>query len=115
MAANFALRFGVIVDAPEIVAVEHGREGAIEWENFKAVTREIEFTDYFGAKQRDNVGTLGEQEAGNDFFGNGCAAENSAAFENEDLLACFRQIGGIHQTVVAAADDDHIIGLRHSL
>jgi hypothetical protein len=79
------------------------------------VTREIEFTDNFRAKQRDHVGTLGEEEAGNDFFGNGRAAENSAAFEYEDLLACFRQIGGIHQTVVAAADNDHIIGLRHSL
>src|SRR4029077_7702950 len=112
MAANFALGFGVIVDAPEIVGAEHRRDGAVERKNFQAVTREIEFTDNFRAKQRDHVGTLGKEEAGNDSFVNGRAPEGSAAYEYQHLLSSFPQIGGIPQPVWASADNDHIIGLR---
>ena len=115
MAANFALRARVIVHAPEMVAVEHRRERAVERENFEAVAREIEFANDFGAKQRDDVGAFREEEAGDDFFGDRGAAENVASLQSEHFLACFREVSGVDQAVVAAADHDYVIVLRHSL
>ena len=76
---------------------------------------EIEFANDFGAEERDDVGTFGEEEAWDDFFGDGGAAEDAAAFENQDFFAGFGQVRGVHETVVTASDDDHIVELRHSL
>src|SRR5216683_2990304 len=95
VAADFALRAGVIVHAPEVIAVEHWGEGAIEGENFQAVAREIEFANDFGTQERDDVGTHREEEAGNDFFGDGGSAENVAAFEDENFFAAFREVGRV--------------------
>src|SRR5260370_42492240 len=114
MAANVADGFGVVVHAPEVVAAGHRREGAVEGEDFQAVARKIEFTDDFGAEERDNVRTFGKKKAGDDFFGDGGAAENVAAFQDDDLLPCFGEIRGIDQAVVAAADDDNVVVLAHS-
>src|SRR6266404_1012645 len=74
VAANFALRAGVVIHAPEVVAVVHGSEGAVEGEYFEAVAREIEFANDFWAQERDDVGTFGEEEAGDDFVSDGGAA-----------------------------------------
>src|SRR5580704_7277206 len=49
--ANIADGFGVIVNAPEVVAAGHGRKSAVERKNFEAVTREIEFTNDFRAEE----------------------------------------------------------------
>ncbi len=79
------------------------------------MAREIEFADDFGAKERDHVRTFGKKKAGDDFFGNRRAAEDVAAFENDDLLACFGEIRGVDQAVVATADDDNVVVLPHSV
>ena len=80
VAANVADGFGVVVHAPEVVTTGHGRERAIEGQNFQTVTREIEFTDDFWTKERDNVRTFGKKKARDDFFGNLGTAENMASF-----------------------------------
>ena len=113
VALDFAARFGVIVDAPEVIAVGHGRESAVERKNFEAVAREIEVANNFRAKKRDDVRKNGKFEAGNDFFGDGGAAENVAAFENEDFLPCFGEVSRIDEAVVAATDDNYVVALRH--
>ena len=82
MAANFAAGFGVIVHAPQVIAVGHGRKRAVERQNFQAVARKIELANDFRAKQRDDVRAFGEKKAGDDFFGNSGAAENVAALQN---------------------------------
>ena len=69
VARNFAPRHAVIVDAPEVIAVGHRREGSVERQNFKAVTRQIELANDLGPQQRDHVGADGKLEAGKDFFG----------------------------------------------
>ncbi len=114
MAANIADGFGVVVHAPEVVAVGHGREGAVEREDFEAVTRKIEFANDFRAKQRDDVRTFGKKESGDDFFSDSGAAENVAAFQDNDLLPRFGEIRGVDQAVVTAADDDDVVVLPHS-
>ena len=115
MAANFTLGFGVIVDAPEVVAIEHGGKGAVKRKDFQAIVGQIQFANDFGAEERDHVGTFGKEETWDDFFGDGGAAKDAAALEDENFLSCFGQIGSVHETVVTASDDDHIVGLRHSL
>jgi hypothetical protein len=47
MARDLAPRASVIVYAPQIVAVGHGREGAVEWKYFQPVPRQIEFANDF--------------------------------------------------------------------
>jgi hypothetical protein len=59
--------------------------------------------------------TLGKKKAGNDFFGHGGAAEDVAAFENDNLLPCFGKVSGVDQAVVTAADDDNVVVLPHSV
>ncbi len=115
MAADVADGFRVIVHAPEVVAAGHGGKGAVKRKNLEAVARKIEFADDFGAKERDNVRTFGEKKAGDDFFGDGGAAEHVATFEDDDLLPSFGEVGGVDQAVVAAADDDDVVVLTHSL
>jgi len=98
-----------------VVAVEHGGEGAVERENFEAVAGEIEFANDFGAEERDYVRAFGEKEAGDDFFGNGGAAEDAAAFEDDHFFTGFGQVGGVDEAIVTASDDNDIVELRHAL
>jgi hypothetical protein len=78
------------------------------------VAREIEFANNFRTKERNHVGAFREKEAGNDFFGDGGAAENPTALQDQNFFAGFGQIGRVDETVVTAADDDNVVGLRHS-
>ena len=109
VAGDLAMSFAVIVHAPQIIAAGHGRERAVERKNFEAVAREIEVADDFRPQQRDHVGADGKLEAGEDFFGAGRAAENVAAFEHQNFLSGARQVGGVDQAVVAAADYDDVV------
>ena len=113
VADEFAACFGVIVDAPEMITVGHGREGAVERENFEAVARKVEVANDFRAQKRDDVRANGEFESGDDFFGDGRAAEDVAAFEDEDFFAGAGEVGRVHEAVVASADDDYVVGFGH--
>ncbi len=79
------------------------------------MAREIEFADDFRAKKRDDIRTFGKKKAGEDFFSDRSAAEDVAAFENDDFLPGFGKIGGVDQSVVTAADDDNVVVLTHSV
>ncbi len=50
---------------------------------------------------------------GDDFFCDGSAAENVAAFEDEDFFPCASEVGRVHKAIVAATDDNYIVVLRH--
>src|ERR1700677_1092744 len=113
VAFEFAAGFAVIVLAPEVIAVGHGGDGAVERKNFQAVAREIEVANDFGAQQGDDVGINGKFEAGNDFFGDGGAAEDVTLFEDEDFFAGFGEVRRVDQAVVAAADYDDVVFFGH--
>ena len=68
---DLAARLGVVVDAPEVIAVGHRRERAVERKNLEAVARQVQLADDLGAQQRDDVRTHGEPEAGEDLFRDG--------------------------------------------
>ena len=87
----------------------HRRERAVERQNLEAVPREIQVADDVGPEQRDDVGALGEVEAGEDLLGHGRSAEHVAPLEHQHLPARPRQIRGVREAVVAAPDDDGVV------
>jgi hypothetical protein len=55
VAGDLAARLRVVVDAPEMVAVQHRRERAVERQDLQAVAREIQIPNDLRAQQRDHV------------------------------------------------------------
>ena len=71
MACDLAMRLAVVIHSPQIIAIRHGREGAIERQDFQAVTGKIEVANDFGAQQRDHVRADRELESRENFFSYG--------------------------------------------
>ena len=115
VARDLAPGLVVIVDAPQVIAVRHRRERAVERQQLHAVARQIELADDLRPQQRDHVRADRELEAGKDLFGDGRAAEHVPALEHEDLASRPREIGGAGQPVVPAADDDRVVAHRSEL
>ena len=109
VARNLAPRHAVIVDAPQVVAVGHGREGAVERQDFKAVPGQIEFANDLRPQQRHHVGAHGKLEAGENLLGDGRAAQHVPPLQNQDFLPRSCQIGCVDQAIVAAANHDGVI------
>src|SRR5580700_513498 len=109
MTRDLAMRFAMVVHPPQVVAVRHRRERAVERQDFKSMSRKIQVANDLRSQQGDYVRAHRELEAGKNFFGTGRSAEHITAFEDENLLARASQIGGIDQTVVAAANHNHIV------
>ena len=106
---NLAPRSAVVVDAPQVVAVWHRRERAVERQHFEAVAGQIEIADDLRAQQRHDVGADGDVEAGKHLFGHGRAAQHVPPLEHEHATPRARQIRRVRQPVVAAADHDHVV------
>ncbi len=109
MAGNLAVGLAVVVHPPQVIAVGHGREGAVERQDFQAMAGKIEIADNLRPQQRDHVGAHRELESGEDFFGDGGPAEHVPALQHQHFLSGARQIGGVDEAVVASADHDHIV------
>ena len=113
VAGDLPARLGVVVDAPEVVAVEHRRERPVQREDLEAVPGEVEVADDLGPQQRDDVGAHRELEAREDFLGHRRAAEHVTPFEDENFLSGAREVGGVDQAVVPASDDDDVVLRAH--
>ena len=107
------MRLAVIVHAPEIIPAGHGSERTVEGQNFKAAAGKVEVANNLRAEERDDVGADRELESGENFFGDRRAAEHVTALEHEDLLPRAREICGVSEAIVASADHDGVVGLRH--
>jgi hypothetical protein len=113
VAGDLAARLGVVVDAPEVIAVEHRREGPVEREDLEAVPGQVELADDLGPQERDDVGADRELESREDLFGHRRAAEHVAPLEDEDLLSGAREVRGVDEAVVPASDDDDVVLRAH--
>ena len=113
VAVDLAPRARVVVHAPEVVAVRHGRERAVQRQDLEAVAGQVELADDLGPQQRDHVRADGELEAGEDLLGHRRSAQHVPALEHEHLAPGAGQVGGVHEAVVAAADDDRVVPLGH--
>ena len=109
VARDLAARARVIVDAPEIVAVRHRRKRAVERKNLETVTRQIELANDLRSQQRDDVRANRKLEAGKDLFRNRRAAEYVATLQHQHLFPRTREIGGVYQTVMSAANHDDVV------
>ena len=109
MPGDFPAGLRVIVHAPEVVAVRHRRERAVERQDLQAVSRQIELANDLRPQQRHHIGADRVLEAGEDLFRHCRAAEHVAPLDDEHLAARPRQIRSIDQPVVAAADHDHVV------
>ena len=112
MARDLAPRLRVIVDPPQIVAARHRRERAVEREDLEAVPRQVELPDDLRPQQRDDVGADRELEPRKHFLGDRGAAHQVPPLEHQHLAPGPRQVRGVDEPVVPAADDDHVI-VRH--
>ena len=106
---DLAMSLAVIVDPPQIVAAGHGRESAVERQNFQAVAGKIEIANDLRAQQRDYIGADRELESGKNFFGDGGAAEHVTTLQHQNFFPGARQIGGGGEAVVASSDDDCVV------
>ncbi len=70
--------------------------------------RQLQVADDLGPQQAHHVGELAEAVAREDFLGDGCAAHDLTAFEDDHFLAGAREVRGRDHAVVAGADDDCI-------
>jgi hypothetical protein len=109
MPGDLATRPCMIVDPPEVIAVRHRCEGAVERQNLETVPRQLELADDFRPQQRHDVRAHGEAEAGEHFFGDCGTAEDVAPLEDEHLPTRAGQIRRSCQAVVSAANDDCVI------
>src|SRR5206468_1241653 len=80
----------------------------------KAVFRKLELADDLGPQQRHDVGEDREAEPGDDLIREGRAAEDVTTLEHQDLEPGSGEVRRVHQPVVAAADHDRVVPLRHS-
>ena len=106
---DLAARPAVVRQPPQVVAVQHRGERAVERQDLEAVPRQVEVADDLRAEERDDVGADRVLEARIDLLGDRRAAEHVAPLEHEHLAPRAREIRRVHQAVVAAADDDDIV------
>ena len=100
---------GVVVHAPEVIAAGHRRERAVKRQDLQAVPRQVELADDLGPQQRHDVRAHREPEAGDDLLGDCRAAEHVPPLEDEHLSARAGHVGGVHEPVVPAAEDDAVV------
>src|SRR5713101_1593881 len=109
MPRDLAMRLAMIVYSPEIVAIRHRSESAVQRKNFQSVTGQVEIADDLRPQKRHDVRAHRELKSRADFFGTGRAGQDVAALEHENFPAGLGQVGGGGQTVVASADDDYVV------
>ncbi len=109
MTQQLAPGASVIVDAPEVVAVRHGREGAVQREHLEAVPWQVELADDLRSEERHHVRAHREFETREDFLGDGRAAQHMAPLEHHDAPASAGQVRRVCQSVVSAADNDCVV------
>jgi hypothetical protein len=102
----------VVVHPPEVVVVE-GRDRPVQGQDLEAVLRELELADDLRTEQRDDVREDAEAVPGHDLLGDRGTTQHVPALEDDDLLAGLRQVRRRYEAVVASADHDRVVALRH--
>ena len=98
----------MIVNPPEVIAVGHGSEGAVQRQDFQSVPGQVEVTNNLRTKEGDHVRTNRELESGEDFLGDGRAAHDVAPLQHHYFFSRASKVGGIHQAVMSTANYDDV-------
>src|SRR5882762_5340341 len=106
--------FGVIVVEEERFAIGRGSEEArVGMQHVALISFELHICSDVSAQRTDGVGESGGAEAGMKFFGNGAAADELAAFQDERLEAAFGEIERGDERVVTTTDEDYTLSDGH--
>ncbi len=100
----------VVLAEEEVVAVLLGAERRRHEDRHEAVLHEVEVLDDVRPQQAQGVRERREPEARPELLGDGRSADEMAALEDEGPQTGLRQVGAVGQPVVAAADDDGVVG-----
>ncbi len=100
----------VILGQPQVVAVLHGSERRRHEQRHEAVLGELQVLDDLRPQEREGVRERGEPEAGTQLLGDGGATDEVSPLQDQGPQAGFREVGAVDEAVVAAADDDGVVG-----
>ena len=107
---DFGQRLGAILPHEEMAAVgKRGEECGILGVHLVAEARQLQFPHDAFLQQAGEVRGGGDAIARPDLLGDRAAAHQFAPLQYQHLAPAARQVGGRHQTIVAAADDDGIV------
>ena len=100
----------VVLAEPQVVAVLHRRERRRHQERHEAVLGQLEVVDDVRPEQAQGIREGREPEARVELLGDGRATDERAALEDQRLEPGLGQVGAVDQAVVAATDDDRVVG-----
>ena len=100
----------VVLAEPQVVAVLHRREGRRHQERHEAVLGQLELVDDVRPQQAERVREGREREARVELLGDRGATDQVAPLEDQRLEPGLGQVGAVDQAVVAATDDDRVVG-----
>src|SRR5207237_4553464 len=72
--------------------------------------RELQVVDDVRPQERQRVGKGREPEARMEFLGDGRAADERPALQDERAKTTLREVGAVREAVVSATDDDGVVG-----
>src|SRR5688572_16847568 len=74
---------------------------------------QLKVTYHLWIEQRHGIRRDGIAKSRIELFGDGRASDDGTAFQYGHAQSCIGQVGGTHQAVMAAADDQYITGSGH--
>ena len=114
-ARDAARGFGVVVVEEEGFAVWRGSEEArIGMQEVALEFFELHVRSNIGTEGADGVREGGGSKAGMKFFGDGAAAYEFAALEDQRPEAAFGEVEGGDERIVTTADEDYTLTDGHS-
>jgi hypothetical protein len=106
-----ALRVGEESKRASVGIRREDADGRFEF--LQAVAGELHVFDDLGEWRAAGVGDRGTFESGMKFLGDGGTADDVAAFEDERLVAFFREVEGRNERVVTATENDDVARRGH--
>ena len=110
VARDLLLVLGMILAHQQVVAVLLRAERGRHEDRHEAVLDQLEVLDDVRPEQAERVREGGEPEAGSQLLGDRRAADEMPALEDERAQAGLGEVGAVGQAVVAATDDDRVVG-----
>ena len=110
VAGDLLLVLGVILAHQQVVAVLLRAERRRHQDRHEAVLDQLEVLDDVGPEQAERIRERREPEARPQLLGDRRATDEVAALEDERAQPGLGQVGAVGQAVVAAADDDRVVG-----
>ena len=100
----------VVLREQQVLAVLPGRQQRRHQQRHEAVLGELQVVDDVRPQQGQRIREGREPEARAQLLGDGRAADEVPAFDDQGLEAGLREVRAVDQAVVAATDDDRVVG-----